>query len=150
MEKVKTRNINKTTNSIAVIIWVALFTVAFIFGSYVLEKKRVIEYNAKLEELCEWIDGYEIVNANAGYVNEHNTSLTYTWTITRLNNGKEETITIKEGPFKRTLFSTCPIYGISRVSPDSKYHIVEDNGRLVIYRPNSYYDTVSGSKYSSK
>ncbi len=126
---------------------IAIFTVAFLFGCKALEKKRITEYNARLEELCEWIDGYEIVNV------ENNVSVsssTSSWTITKLNNGEEETITVEEDMFKRACFNTCPISSLTRVSPDNKYHIVEDNNRLVIYRPNGYYNTVNKSAHSSK
>lgn len=112
------------------------------------EKELVLEYNARLEELCKWIDGYEIVNAEYDY--ECNPSIRkYTWTLTRLNNGNKETITVEAGTY-RHYSSLCPIYKITRVSPDNKYHIVEDDGKLVVYRPNDYYDTVSKAKYSSK
>ena len=145
MEKARARNMNEMIKLIALIIWIALFTVAFIFGCRVLERKRIPVYNARLEELCEWIDGYEIVNA------EYNPSLSmYSWTITKLNNGKEETITIEEAPFERICFNTCPISSFIRISADNKYHIMEDNDKLVIYYPNDYYNTVSESKYSSK
>lgn len=122
--------------------------VVIIFGCKASERERIIKYNDKLEELCKWIDGYEIVNVDLDY--EFNHPLTFTWTLTRLNNGIEETINVEDDAFK-SLKETCPIDSYVRVSPDNKYHIVEDDNKLVIYRPSDdYYNTVSKSKYSSK
>jgi hypothetical protein len=129
------------------ILLIAVFITVFMLGK-ASEQERVVEYNARLEKLCEWIDGYEIVNVEDDY--EVNPSLTFIWTLTRLNNGIEETITVEDDAFK-TLKGTCPIDSNVRVSPDNKYHIVEADNKLVIYRPsNDYYDTLSKSKYSSK
>ncbi len=122
---------------------IIIMTIAVtIFGYRAVEKKRIAEYNARLNELGQWINGYEIVNAES--------PSSETWIITRLNNGKEETITVEENEFK-SLKETCPIDSYVRVSPDNKYHIVEDDNKLVIYSPsNDYYDTLNRSKYSSK
>ena len=146
-DQVYTTMINRITVLLILILVIAAFITMFMFGK-ITERERIAEYNDRLKELCEWIDGYEIVYAEYDY--EINPPITYTWTLTRLNNGIEETITVEDGTFKNRHNSTCPIDRHTRVSPDNKYHIVEDNGMLVVYRPNDYYDTVSKSKYSSK
>lgn len=146
--KMYTMIVNGIIEITIALIVLTIFICTLIFGSRSVEKERMTEYNARLEELCEWIDGYEIVNVELDY--QFNSLLTFTWTFTRLNNGIEETITVEDDAFK-SLKGTCPIDSHVRVSPDSKYHIVEDDNKLVIYRPsNDYYDTVSKSKYSSK
>ena len=144
--KMNTTIVDRIAVYIILILIIALFITVFNIGKLV-ERDRADKYNAKLEELCKWIDGYEIVNAKYDY--ECNPSLKYTWTLTRINNGNKETITVEAGT-ARGYSNTCPIYKITRVSPDNKYHIVEDDGKLVVYCPNDYYNTVSKSKYSSK
>jgi hypothetical protein len=145
--KEQKRQLYVLTEILTFLIVLTIVIAAFIFGCNVMEEKRVVKYNARLEELCEWIDGYEIVNVeNKPYTLSSSKDI---WTITRLNKGKEETITVEESLIERMYFNTSPIYGF-RVSPDNKYHIIEDNGKLMVYRPNYYYDTVSKSKYSSK